>query len=357
MNSTSRWLLLLFAVLPCLPARAAAEPVAAAPAAVSGQSSMGPWVFGYWRGHKGRERVTALHYAWSRDGLKWTTLNGGQPVLNPTVGNKALRDIFIARGQDGMFHLLAPDLLEMLQGTRSIIHYRSKDLITWEQPQLVEVMSGNPAFRCLWGPEFLYDPQQKNYLVWWAAPNTAGNQKNLNCRLWCARTKDFTTYTQPKMLFDPGYMSIDATMVQAEDQFYLFFKDNRKENKDGAVEGQRHVVQIAKSAGIDGPFEKVGGNISREFADGPSVLQVAEKRWLLFYEDYRAARYFASESSDLENWTPIPPERCQFPDDARHGTIFPVTEQELQALIVRFAANATPPESKPTNTESSRAKR
>jgi hypothetical protein len=296
----------------------------------------GPWIFGYWRGSKGKPRVLALHYAWSRDGLNWTMLNDGQAVFNSTVGNKTLRDFFISRGADGNFHLVAPDLIEMLRGSRGIVHYRSKDLITWEDGRVVEVMAGNPAFRCVWGPEFHYDPQQKNYLVWWSAPNTSGAQKRLNCRLWCARTEDFATYTKPKILFDPGYMSIDASMYEHAGRFYLYYKDNRKEDKDGAIPGQRHVVQVAEAPAIEGPYEVVNKNISREFADGPTVIQVADKRWILYYEDYRADAYFASESDDLVNWKPIPPAKCHFPYDPRHGTIFPVTEKELQALIAAF---------------------
>ncbi len=336
-NTIRKTLSVLLASAFCLTAGAEEQSTAAKS---TGEVTMGPWVFGYWVGHKGRPRVTSMHYAWSRDGLNWTVLNGGKPVLDPTVGMKTLRDFHIGRGADGMFHLLAPDLKEMLRGTRAIIHYRSKDLINWEPPKLVPVGPEGPAFRCLWGPEFLYDEKEKNYVVWWSCPNTAGAQKKLNCRIWYARTEDFSSYTKPKILFDPGYMSIDATMIQAKGQFYLVYKDNRKDPKDNPPKGGIHVVQVAKGPTIEGPFQVIAPNISREYSDGPTVIQVAESRWLMLYEGYQDKGYFASESTDMENWKPVPKEKTRFPFNSRHGTIFPVTEKELQALIARYPSPA-----------------
>lgn len=45
-----------------------------------------------------------LHLAHSRDGLRWTALNGDRSFLQPSVGTKLMRDPSIVRGPDGIFH-------------------------------------------------------------------------------------------------------------------------------------------------------------------------------------------------------------------------------------------------------------
>ena len=60
----------------------------------------GPWVFSYFldNGQDG------LHLAYSRDGLTWALLGGGQPFLAPTVGGKLMRDSCIMLGLDSVFY-------------------------------------------------------------------------------------------------------------------------------------------------------------------------------------------------------------------------------------------------------------
>lgn len=91
-------------------------------ATVATESSreQGPWVFAYFRQrYEGRVEIDAegrtrtvplpnpmkeeqLHFALSTDGRHWEPLNGNRPVWR-----QRLRDPFINRGPDGLWHLVA----------------------------------------------------------------------------------------------------------------------------------------------------------------------------------------------------------------------------------------------------------
>ncbi|MFO0945422.1 MAG: hypothetical protein U1D30_05670 [Planctomycetota bacterium] len=48
-----------------------------------------------------------------------------------------------------------------------------------------------------------------------------------NHRLYFVTTKDFEAFGEPKLFFDPGFNCIDGTIVQAEKEYALVFKDER----------------------------------------------------------------------------------------------------------------------------------
>jgi hypothetical protein len=89
-----------------------------------------------------------LHLAHSRDGLKWFALNGDRSFLTPTVGTKLIRDPSIARGPDGMFHMV------WTTGwwDRGIGVAHSRDLVTWSDQQFLPVMGHEPEAVNCWAP-------------------------------------------------------------------------------------------------------------------------------------------------------------------------------------------------------------
>jgi hypothetical protein len=53
----------------------------------------------------------------------------------------------------------------------------------------------------------------------------AAGDNGLNHRMYCTTTKDFKTFSPTRLFFDPGFSTIDATMVQAGGKYHLIFKD------------------------------------------------------------------------------------------------------------------------------------
>ncbi|UOQ70456.1 hypothetical protein [Hymenobacter cellulosilyticus] len=52
----------------------------------------------------------------------------------------------------------------------------------------------------------------------------------------------------------------------------------------------------------------------------------------MYFDKYRLHRYGAVRSRDLKTWTDVS-DQIQLPAGLRHGTILPITEQELQVLL------------------------
>ena len=88
-----------------------------------------------------------LHLAWSTNGYQWQALSGDRSFLKPQVGaHKIMRDLCLAQGPDGTFHLVWPSGWTAEQG--KIIGYaHSKDLIAWSDQQAIPIMESEPNTR------------------------------------------------------------------------------------------------------------------------------------------------------------------------------------------------------------------
>ena len=98
------------------------------------------YLFAYFKG-EGLAQGEQIYFAVSRDGLHWTDLNDGNPVLTSSLGEKGLRDPFIMRSADGKkFFVIATDLkingngnwsAAQTTGSKSIMVWESSDLVHW----------------------------------------------------------------------------------------------------------------------------------------------------------------------------------------------------------------------------------
>src|SRR4029453_11260350 len=176
----------------------------------------------------------------------WLTLNGGQPVLSSNQGTNGLRDPFIIRSPEGdRFYLIATDLsigggtgwdASQRTGSQYIEVWESTDLVDWSGQRHVKVSpttAGNT-----WAPEAYYDESIGAYVVFWASklyaesdPNHTGTPYN---RILYATTRDFHTFSQPKVWQDTGVSRIDSTVIKVGDTFHRFTKDEG--NATGCVD-------------------------------------------------------------------------------------------------------------------------
>ncbi len=267
--------------------------------------------------------VEALHLAYSYDGRHWRPLNRNEPIAAPNYGR--IRDPFVRRGQDGNFHLLATG-----GNDRTHLFYaRSSDLIHWNDQRSVPVMADVPQARNVWAPEFIFDGEQNNYLVFWSS--SFGRHGWDDSRIWGARTEDFCTFSEPQVLFDPGFTVIDATIVPHADAVYMFFKDERF----GHVHGEHRYIQVAKAPRLAGPYTIVTDAVTPSITEGPAVIRpVDSDRWFLMYDHCMDNCYGVSVSHDLLHWQIV--DDANFPPNARHGSVFGVTEAELARLRNHF---------------------
>jgi len=284
------------------------------------------YLFSYFKGN-GED---GLHLAYSDDGLSWHQLNDGNSLLRPIVGkDKLMRDPNITLGPDGLFHLVwTSSWHEPLIG-----HATSKDLIHWPEQQSIAPMMNEPNVQNVWAPETFYDRETKQFLLFWATtiprrfPETDKSGDNgLNHRIYLTTTKDFKNFTSTRLFFDPGFNVIDATIVRDGNRFIIFFKD---ETKQPVAQKNIHYAVAERATG---PFIKVSPPITGKYwAEGPTVIKIGG-RWIVYFDRYRDHRYGAVASTDLEHWEDISAQ-LQFPEGARHGTIFQVKQSVLAKLL------------------------
>ena len=269
-----------------------------------------------------------LHFAYSRDGLQWESLNNDQSYLKPLVGSqKLMRDPCITQGPDKMFHLVWTTGWE----GRDIGIAHSKDLLHWTEQKAIPVMAHEPTAMNCWAPEILYDKATRQYVIYWSTtipgkfPATRGSAgKGRNHRLYYVTTKDFSTYSKAALFYDGGFNAIDATIVQDGNRFVMVIKDETENPTP-----QKN-LRIATSDKALGPYSKAAEPFTISWVEGPTLIKI-NGEWIVYYDLYRDHRYGASKTRDFQTWQTIT-DQIRMPSGLRHGTVFAVSDAILAGL-------------------------
>ncbi|MBT2439170.1 glycoside hydrolase family 43 protein [Streptomyces sp. ISL-36] len=317
------------------------------------------YLFGYFTG-EGTPDGEQIHFAASKgnDPLHWDELNGGRPALTSTHGDKGVRDPFIIRSPEGdTFYLIATDLrirgngdwdAAQRTGSKHIEVWESTDLVHWSDQRHVRIApdtAGNT-----WAPEAYYDDALGSYVVFWASklydeadPGHTGDTYN---RMMYATTRDFRTFTEPKVWKDPGYSVIDSTVIKHEDTYYRFTKDER--NNTSSTPCSKFILAERSTQLLDENWDFVADCIGKGNAttpgisrgEGPTVFKSnTEEKWYLFIDEFGGRGYVPFETTDLASgtWT-ISPDYALVPSP-RHGTVLPITRTEMDALRAQDKAS------------------
>ncbi|MFD2288297.1 family 43 glycosylhydrolase [Pedobacter petrophilus] len=292
---------------------------------VLGQSKKDVYLFAYFK-NNGQD---GLHLAYSIDAYKWTALKNDSSFLKPVVSkDKLMRDPCIIRGADGLFHMV----WTVSWKDKGIGYASSKDLINWSEQQFIPVMAKEDGARNTWAPEITYDGKTKNYMIYWASTitgkfNETASEKEdgYNHRIYYVTTKDFKTFSDTKLLYEPGFNVIDASIVKDRGRFVMFLKDETREP------AQKN-IKIAYADQLTGPYSKASEPITGNYwAEGPTTAKIG-KDWLVYFDKYRDHKYGAILSSDLKNWKDVS-DQISLPKGLRHGTILTIKPSELNKLL------------------------
>ncbi|MCI0921463.1 glycoside hydrolase family 43 protein [Sphingobacterium rhinopitheci] len=270
-----------------------------------------------------------LHLAYSNDGLEWKEIQDGKSYLQPKLSpDKLMRDPCIIRGGDGKFHMV----WTVSWTQRSIGYAHSTDLINWSEQQLIPVMEHEPLARNTWAPEITYDPSDKTYLIYWSTtitglfPETQEEKENAyNHRIYYTKTKDFKTFEKTKILLEPGFNVIDASIVPIDGQWKMFIKDE-------TIVPPKKDIKIVSAKNIEGPYTNISDAITGDYwAEGPTTLKVGDE-WIVYFDKYTEHKYGAVKSKDLKKWTDIS-DQIKMPSQLRHGTAFKISQAEFKKLL------------------------
>ena len=221
--------------------------------------------------------------------------------------------------------------------------WESTDLVHWTDQRLVRVSpdtAGNT-----WAPEAYYDESLGAYVVFWAskiyAANDPGHTGDTYNKMMYATTRDFHTFSEPKVWVDPGYSVIDSTVVKHGGTYYRFTKDER--NNTSSTPCSKFILEQKSTAllNLDWSFvaDCIGkGSISQ--GEGPTIFKSnTEEKWYLFIDEFGGRGYIPFESTDLESGVWTMSSGYSLPSRPRHGTVLPVTQAEYDRLLRAYAAD------------------
>lgn len=277
---------------------------------------------------------TGVYFAVSQDGRVWEPLRNNQPVLKPEHPGMLMRDPFLARGPDKLWHLLWTWGWNRAEsgGRLRIGHASSKDLIHWSPQQSIDIFPDEPAARNAWAPEAAWDPARKEWVIFWATtipgrfPTTEATGDNgYDHRLYAMTTRDWKTFSAPRLWFDPGFNSIDSTLVPlARNRWLMVFKDERK---TPLVKKLR----LAEGTSPQGPFTNISEPFTNAWVEGPSVAYI-DAHWWIYFDHYTQPRHYgALRTRDWKTFEDMTPQ-LRFPADHRHGTIVRIPAKTAQLL-------------------------
>ena len=271
-----------------------------------------------------------LRYLYSEDGMHWDSIPG--IWLKPELGqHQLLRDPSMVRTPDGTFHLV---WTTSWKGDLGFGYANSKDLIHWSKQQMIPVMTEEPTTVNVWAPEIFYDEDSEQFMVVWASCipgrfERGIEEENNNHRLYYITTKDFKTISKAKVLYDPGFSSIDAVLVKRDKNDYVMvLKDNTRPERN---------LKIAFADSLTGPYSPASQPFTESFVEGPTVEKIGEE-YLVYFDVYQKMIYGAMRTKDFINFTDVTSE-VSVPAGHKHGTIFKAPESVVKALLTHTRLN------------------
>lgn len=265
-----------------------------------------------------------LRLLYSEDGQHWDSITGTR--LQPTLGDSIMRDPSIVVGKDSIFHLV---WTIAWKGDTGFGYASSKDLINWSEQKRIPAMDTVATTQNVWAPELFYDDVKDQYMIVYASCVVdkgfevgIEDPKN-NHRLYYVTTKDFETFSAPKLLYDPGFSCIDAVIVKrAPEDYVMVLKDNTRPNRN---------LKVAFAKDAEGPYTAASSPFTEEFVEGPTVEQLGDE-YFIYFDVYRKGIYGAMKTRDFIDFTDMT-DSVSLPKGHKHGTIFRAPATVVKGLL------------------------
>ncbi|MDO5398391.1 MAG: glycoside hydrolase family 43 protein [bacterium] len=298
------------------------------------------YLFTHFKGVQQTADDEQVYFAVSKDGYKWKNLNGGKPVLRSVLGEGGVRDPHIMRSHDGKkFYMIATDLYVygkwteskegwyrcQREGSKSIMIWESEDLVHWSEQRMVQVAADDAA--CAWAPECIWDNKAQDYFVYWSSRNAFdGFEKQ---RVYCAHTKDFKSFSKPKIYIEREFSVIDTSMIYADGKYYRLTKNHDEKSifleVSDSTEGEFTEIETFSMRGVTG-------------YEGPTAYKMnGENRWCILMDAFDTDEgYRPFLTKDLSVGYTVEQEGFETPDLFRHGTVMPITNEEYIRLVEAY---------------------
>lgn len=288
----------------------------------------------------------AVYFGKSKDGYNWEKVNDGNPILMSNLGDKGCRDIEIVRLHTGGFMIITTDLCIVRHmdenynvDWKQLNHYGSKSLCMWKTEDLVNfseqrlVHFGRDDFGCMWAPEVFFDEENEEYIIHWGS--TVAETDHNHMSIYCSVTKDFETFSEPKLYFTKENEILDSHITKVGDTYHLFYKNSSNPPMN----------MHATSKNLYGPFEhdeKFEEYMDKEIQspgayEGPTTYTLPDGKWCLMLDFFGCEKdkmgyvpFISSTPGDM-NFERCP-EKFSFPYGFKHGKVIEITQEEYERL-------------------------
>ncbi|SDL68724.1 family 43 glycosylhydrolase [Pedobacter antarcticus] len=291
------------------------------------------YLFAYFKGNDVKDE--SVCFAISTDGYNYRALNNNEPVVDSKLisSTGGVRDPHILRAEDGRsFYMVLTDMTSSKgwDSNRALILMKSNDLVNWKHTviNIQQRYKGQEDLKRVWAPQTIFDPAAKKYMVYWSMQHGAGP----DIIYYAYVNSDFTDFeSEPRVLFNPknGKSCIDGDIINKNGLFYLFYK----------TEGHGNGIKLALTDSLtSGKWIEQEGykQQTKDAVEGSSVFKLNNSdKYILMYDVYGKGKYQFCESYDLDKFKVIDHE-VKMDFHPRHGTIIPVSRQELKNLTNRW---------------------
>ena len=315
-------------------------------------------------------------YAVSRDGYHYEDIIGGEPIMDPKEHARiegGQRDAYICRSWNGKGYVMVTtdmnNAMTKALGKQSdwdnygIDLLTSRDLIHWQsvtfdfrkgpevfynENEASSAVSGSPAdtigsvykdwstINRVWAPQIFWDPDyvwengdRGGYMIYYSMWNRAEEQYDRMYYSYADKT--FTRLTQPKLLFDWGYATIDADInLLADGKYHMLIK--KEGGKPGIYTATSDHLTYGWGEPVEDDYVSFEG---KKKCEGSSAFQlIGDDTWRVAYIQYsdRPKHYrICKADKNLRNFSdPVDIEGVTGP---QHGSFLRLTKKEYKRLL------------------------
>ncbi|MBQ4521105.1 MAG: glycoside hydrolase family 43 protein [Bacteroidaceae bacterium] len=281
-------------------------------------------------------------YAVSENGLDFTPINGGRPVIaSDTISRSGgVRDPHLLRAEDGSILLSLTDMDWQLGKwtCRGIVLMKSDDLIHWQHSTVhfPERFKGEEfaLADAVWAPQTIYDPTAQKYMVYFSLHSPKDGPFPQDAVFYAYANPSFTDLEgSPKRLFRYDGPSIDTDIVRDEAGLYHIFFNTWGGGLQGTGRRKFTATELTDTATwtlAEGLMKPEGVTMKSE---GSSAYPLNDgSAWVLAYDCYADGVFHFCTSTDLTHFTLVRETKTEGNFTPRHGSILPITTREYERL-------------------------
>lgn len=286
-------------------------------------------------------------YALSEDGLHFHDLLCGDSIFSPMemAGIEGgTRDAYLCRTHDGKGYLMVTTDMNNKMTKRlnkpnewsnfGIDLLKSDDLINWTSVTF-DFRKWQPTVTRVWAPQVIWDGDYEwadghkgGYMIYYSMLDL--EREKYDRMYYSYADEDFTTITEPQLLFDWGYATIDADInwIEADGMYHMMIK------KEGGTPG----IFTTSAAKLTGPWPEPDDSHfvsfeGKKMCEGASAFQLKGGQWQIGYVEYSSHphRYrLCDADATLSRFTN--PRDIEGINGPQHGSFLRITEEEYKRL-------------------------